>query len=96
MRSNKEDLEKKKNFKLKDWIETKNNLKKSFKYVKNNKKELFITILVSALSMPVSILSPMLSAKLLLNLNGELYSDLLRVAAFIMIVYIIESLLRFY
>lgn len=96
MRSNKEDLEKKKNFKLKDWIETKNNLKKSFKYVKNNKKELFITILVSALSMPVSILSPMLSAKLLLNLNGELYSDLLRVAAFIMVVYIIESLLRFF
>ena len=93
---NKEDIEKKQNFNWKDWIDTKNNIKKSFRFVKQNKKELFITILVSVLCMPISLLNPILSAKLLLNLNGELYSDLLKVAAFIMVSYLIEDLLRFF
>lgn len=93
---NKEDIDKKKNFKRKDWIDTKNNIKKSFRFVKQNKKELFVTILVSVICMPLSLLTPILSAKLLLNLNGELYGDLLKVAAFIMITYVVEDLLRFF
>ena len=91
----KEDTLKKQNFKWKDWLDTKNYLIKSWKYVKNNKKGLIAVIICSFLFMPMSILSPILSARMILDLNGELYSDLLRVAAFIMVVYSIQDFLRF-
>ena len=95
VRDSVEDSLKKKNFKLKDWKDTKNYLKKSWKYVKNDKKTLILVIVSSLLFMPMSILNPILSARMLLDLNGELYSDLLKVAAFIFLVYAIEGLLRF-
>lgn len=91
----KEDTIKKQNFKWKDWLDTKNYIVKSWKYVKNNKKGLIAVIICSFLFMPMSILSPILSARMILDLNGELYSDLLRVAAFIMVVYSIQDFLRF-
>ena len=87
----KEDTIKKQNFKWKDWLDTKNYIVKSWKYVKNNKKGLIAVIICSFLFMPMSILSPILSARMILDLNGELYSDLLRVAAFIMVVYSIQD-----
>ena len=90
-----EDSLKKKNFKKEDWINTKNNLKKSCKYFKNNKKELIMVIITSVLFMPMSILNPILSARMLLDLNGELYNDLLKVAAFIFVVYSVQAVLRF-
>lgn len=83
-------------FNYKDWIDAWKNLKKSFRFVKQNKKELFICILVSVICIPISLFNPLLSAKLLLNLTGELYQDLLKVAAFIMIVMLVENLLRFF
>ena len=91
----KEDTIKKQNFKWTDWLDTKNYIVKSWKYVKNNKKGLIAVIICSFLFMPMSILSPILSARMILDLNGELYSDLLRVAAFIMVVYSIQDFLRF-
>ncbi len=90
-----EDINKKKNFKLSDWKDTKKNIKKSWKYLKNNKKSLILVILSSAIFMPMSIISPMLSARMILDLNGELYTDLLKVALFIFVVRIIEDILRF-
>ena len=86
MMDSKEDSLKKKNFHWKDWVDTKNYIKKSWKYVKNNKKGLIAVIISSLLFMPMSILNPILSARMILDLNGELYNDLLRVAAFIFVV----------
>ena len=90
-----DDINKKKNFKLSDWKDTKKNIKKSWKYLKNNKKSLILVILSSAIFMPMSIINPMLSARMILDLNGELYTDLLKVALFIFVVRIIEDILRF-
>ena len=90
-----EDINKKKNFKLSDWQDTKENIKKSWKFLKNNKKSLILVIISSAIFMPMSIINPMLSARMVLDLNGELYTDLLKVALFIFIVRIIEDILRF-
>lgn len=90
-----EDLQKKNNFKLKDWKETKKNIKKSYKYIKNDKKGLIVVIITSILMMPMSILNPLLSARMLLDLNGELYTDLLKVAAFVAVVFLIENILLF-
>ena len=90
-----DELEKNKKFSKDDFKTTLKNIKKSYKFVKNNKKSMIICILVSVLGIPVSILSPILSARLLLDLNGSLYEDLLRVAAFLFVVYTIQHVLGF-
>lgn len=90
-----EDINKKKNFKLSDWKDTKKNIRISWKYFKNNKRSLILVILTSVIFMPMSIINPMLSARMILDLNGELYSDLIKVALFIFVVRIIEDILRF-
>ena len=79
----------------KDYKKIFENIKKSYKFVKSNKKSLIICIIVSILTIPVSVLTPILSAQILLVLNGSLYEDLLRIAAFIFIVYSIQHLLWF-
>lgn len=71
------------------------NLKKSYKFVKNNKKSLILCLSFSVLSLPVSILTPILSARLLLNLNAGLYESLLRIAAFLFVVYSIGHVVGF-
>ena len=95
MRDTEEDNLKKKNFNLEDWKNTRKYVKKSWKYVKNDKKSLIMVIITSILFMPMSILNPVLSARIILDLNGELYSDLLKVGAFILVVYCIQSVLNF-
>ena len=79
----------------KDYKKIFENIKKSYKFVKSNKKSLIICIIVSILTIPVSVLTPILSAQILLALNGSLYEDLLRIATFIFIVYSIQHLLWF-
>ncbi len=69
------------------------NLKRSYKFIKNNKKSLILCIILSVLSLPISILTPILSARLLLNLNEGLYESLLRIAAFLFVVYSIGHIL---
>ncbi len=93
MRFNDEEEEKK--FTLKEWKETWINIKKSYKLSKKHKKEIIIYIIINALTMPISIITPLLTARLLSDFNGNLYDDLLKVAAFISIVYIVEQILRF-
>ena len=86
----------KKKFTFKDWKETKNNIIKSYKLAKGHKKELIIYIIVNMLMMPISILSPLLTARILLDFNNNLYEDLLKVAAFILIVYTIQNILNYF
>ena len=64
--------------------------------VKGHKKELIIYIIVNALTIPMSVLSPLLTARILLDFNGNLYDDLLKVAAFMLIVYTIQHILFFF
>ncbi len=90
-----EDINKKKNFNLEDWKDTKRNIKKSWKYLKNNKKSLILVIFTSAIFMPMSVINPILSARMILDLNKEFYTDLLKVALFIFVVRVIEDVLRF-
>lgn len=90
-----DDWEKKKNFSLSDWKNTTRNIKKCYKFIKDKKGSLIFYIVISILSIPISIITPLLSARILLDLNGELYRDLLLTAAFILVVYTVEHLLRF-
>ena len=92
---NNSDSKKKKGFNFDDLKITKENLKKSYRIAKKNKKELFIYIFVNALTIPMSVLSPLLTARILLDFNGNLYEDLLKIAAFMMIVYLIQHFLLF-
>ena len=92
---NNSDSKKKKRFNFDDLKITKENLKKSYRIAKKNKKELFIYIFVNALTIPMSVLSPLLTARILLDFNGNLYEDLLKIAAFMMIVYLIQHFLLF-
>ena len=91
-----ENIKRKKKFSFKDWQDTKRNIKKSYKLVKGHKKELIIYIIVNVLTIPMSILSPLLTARILLDFNGNLYDDLLKVAAFMLIVYTIQHILFFF
>ena len=91
-----DDWEKKKKFSFKDWQDTKKNIKKSYQLVKGHKKDLIIYIIINALMMPMSILSPLLTARILLDFNNNLYEDLLKVAAFILIVYVIQNILNYF
>ena len=92
---NDKDEEKKKKFTLKDWLETKDNLKKSFKYVKNNKKNLIIGAIIALLEVPLSILNPILTSKIVLNLNENMYENVLRIAAFMVLTYSFAHILTF-
>ena len=92
---NDKDSEKKKKFTLKDWLETKDNLKKSFKYVKNNKKNLIIGAIIALLEVPLSILNPILTSKIVLNLNENMYENVLRIAAFMVLTYSFAHILTF-
>ena len=71
-------------------------LKKGWHYVAKDKKSLFLLVFTSVLFIPLSILGPILSARIITDLNGELYNDLIRVALFLMIAYSIEAILRFF
>ena len=93
---NMSETERKKRFTFQDWQDVKRNIKKSYQLTKGNKKVLFIYIFVNILTIPMSVLSPLLTARILLDFNGNLYNDLLKIAAFIMIVYIIQNVLFFF
>lgn len=79
----------------KELNETKTNLKMSWKFVKNRKKELFIMIVLSAILSGISIVTPILSAKLLLNLTDGLLMELLKIAIFVFIVEVMRNFVSF-
>ena len=72
--------------------ETKKNLKISWKYIKKRKgKLLLITILSITLSI-ISVIVPVLTAKMLLNLTGGFLFELFKVALFIFVVEITHNI----
>ena len=73
--------------------ETKNNLKMTWRFIKKRKKKLFIMTFISLIVSIIGVITPILSAKLLLNLSNGLFMDLIRVSLFMFIVELIRNLL---
>lgn len=79
--------------KLKDDIkETKNNLKMSWQFIKNKKKSLILMAILSIILSAISVVAPILSAKLLLKLTNGLLEELIYIALFIFIVEICRNI----
>ncbi len=79
--------------KLKDeFKETRNNLKMSWRFIKNKKKSLIIMSILSIILSAISVVIPVLSATLLLKLTNGLFEELLGVALFIFIVEVCRNI----
>ena len=66
--------------------ETKKNLKVSWKFVKKRKVRLFLIFILSTILSILSVVIPVLTAKLLLKLTGGFLFELFKVALFILVV----------
>ena len=66
--------------------ETKKNLKISYGFIKRKKKTLFIVVLLSLALSLISVVVPIFTAKLLLNISKGLLFELVKIASFILII----------
>lgn len=66
--------------------ETKSNMKMSWYFIKNEKKTLFIMTIFTIVLSLISIVIPILSAKIMLNLTGGIFDELLKFSVFMFIV----------
>lgn len=71
------------------------NIKKSWKYVKEEKKRLFICLFFSVLLCGMSVLAPIFSAKMLLSITDGKYMTLLLVALFVLILEILRGVFHY-
>lgn len=71
------------------------NIKKSWKYVKKEKKRLFICLFFSVLLCVMSVIAPMFSAKMLLSITDGLFNTLLAVALFVLFIEILKGVLHY-
>ncbi len=79
-----------------EFKETKNNLKMSWKFIKNKKKSLIIMSILSIILSIISVIIPVLSANLLLKLTNGLLEELLGVALFIFIVEVCRNIVSLF
>lgn len=71
------------------------NIKKSWRFVKKEKKRLFICLFFSLLLCGMSVLAPVFSAKMLLNITDGLFVELLYVALIVMILEILRHIFHY-
>jgi len=71
------------------------NIKKSWKFVKEEKKRLFICLFFSVLLCGMSVLAPIFSAKMLLSITDGLYMTLLAVALFVLLMEILRGVFHY-
>jgi len=76
--------------------EIKTNLKMSWHFIKNQKKTLVLIIILSLCFSVISVVVPVLSARILLNLSGGLLIQLIQVAIIIFIIEMIRNILSFF
>ena len=74
--------------------ETKKNLKVSWRFIKKRKGKLFLIFILTTILSIISIVVPVLTAKLLLKLTGGLLFELFKVALFIFIVELSHNVFR--
>lgn len=72
--------------------ETKNNMKMSWYFIKNEKKTLFIMSMFTIILSLISIAIPILSAKIMLNLTGGIFDELIKFSIFMFIVEITRNI----
>ena len=75
----------------KNYNETKANLKMTWSFVKEEKKSMFLLLIINIILSLIGVLLPVLSAKRLLNLTNGLFDELLKVVIFISIVEITRN-----
>ena len=75
----------------KNYNETKANLKMTWSFVKEEKKSMFLLLIINIIISLIGVLLPVLSAKRLLNLTNGLFDELLKVVIFISIVEITRN-----
>lgn len=71
------------------------NIKKSWRFVKEEKRRLFICLFFSLLMCGMSVLAPIFSAKMLLSITDGLYMTLLAVALFVLFLEILRGFLHY-
>ena len=71
------------------------NIKKSWRFVKEEKRRLFICLFFSVLLCGMSVLAPIFSAKMLLSITDGLYMTLLAVALFVLFLEILRGVLHY-
>ena len=71
------------------------NFKRTWKFVKEEKSKLVVCLILSGILCLISAITPLLSAKLLLNLTEGLLDNLLKVAFFILIVELTRNIGQF-
>jgi ABC-type multidrug transport system fused ATPase/permease subunit len=72
------------------------NLKKTWEYTKDNKKELIICIIGGILSIIISVITPILSAKVILNLTSNQFKQLIFIGLVIFGVEITKNIVRYF
>lgn len=80
----------------KELKETKTNLKMSWFFVKNSKKSLFVMFFLTTILSGIGLLTPILSARLLLNLSNGVLDQLLKTAVFVFIVEITRNFISYF
>lgn len=75
--------------------ETKNNFKMSWYFIKKQKKIIIPMLILSIILSLIGVLTPILSAKLLLNLSNKALDKLLNIALFIFLVEATRNIIRF-
>ena len=75
--------------------ETKNNFKMSWYFIKKQKKIIIPMLILSIILSLIGVLTPILSAKLLLNLSNKALDKLLNIALFIFLVEATRNIISF-
>ena len=83
---------KKNSFKVKDIFR---NIKRSWRFVKKEKKRLFILLFFSLVMCVMSVIAPVFSAKMLLSITDGLFGVLLGVAFFVLILEFVKHFLHY-
>lgn len=72
------------------------NLIKSWRFIRNQKLKLFGCLIFSALLCLISVVTPLLSAKLLLNLTDGIFENVTKVATVILIIELTRNICNFF
>ena len=83
---------KKNSFKVKDIFR---NIKRSWRFVKKEKKRLFVLLFFSLVMCVMSVIAPVFSAKMLLSITDGLFGVLLGVAFFVLILEFVKHFLHY-
>ncbi len=71
---------------MKELKETINNLKKSWKFVRNQKQKMILYLILILITVVISVVVPLLAANLILGITGGIIIDIIKIAVIIFLV----------